>query len=260
MKSRKESKIGQCRLCLEEKPLCESHTIPEFWFQALYQNRKFIQPKMDQKHGIQIYQKGIKEPMLCTECEGFLNSTYEQPIHKFWKENIKISDLNGSEKSHFVLQNLNYTKFKLYHLSILWRGHHAKNPMFEKVCLDEQHENILREMILAQNPGEETDYPIFGSVLFRKATGEVMEDLMIQPLKGTTEDGHDVYRFIYGGLNWLIAVSSNIQLEENTDSLTSEGRMILHKTYLEDDPRIAKLVKKWFKTFQTLPTSLLVEK
>ncbi|EMY71556.1 hypothetical protein [Leptospira vanthielii] len=260
MKSRKESKIRNCNLCLEEKLLCESHIIPEFWFQSLYHKHKFIQPKMDQKLGVEIYQKGIKEPMLCTECEGFLNTTYEQPIHQFWKENINIRSLNGSEDPYFVRQNLNYTKFKLYHLSILWRAHHSKNPIFEKVNLGEKHEKILREMILTKNPGKETDYPIFGSVLFRDRTGEVMIDLMINPIRVKTQDGHYAYKFLYGGVSWWIGVSSHIRLESNTDSLTDDGRMILYKSYLEDDPRIAKLIKNWFETFEELPKSLLVEK
>ncbi|PJZ79865.1 hypothetical protein [Leptospira meyeri] len=92
MKSRKEAKIGHCKLCKEEKTLSESHIIPEFWFQPLYHNHKFIQPKMDKKLGVAIYQKGIKEHMLCADCEVFLNTTYEQSIHQFWKENIKIMD------------------------------------------------------------------------------------------------------------------------------------------------------------------------
>lgn len=260
MKRSKVSNIGNCVLCLEEKPLSESHIIPEFWYQPLYHNRKFIQPKLDQKLGVEIYQKGIKEPMLCIECEGFLNTRYEQPIHQFWKENIKITDLNGSEKSHFVLQNLDYTKFKLYLLSILWRAHHSENQMFRKVNIGQKHEKILREMILTQNPGEETDYPIFGSVLFRKATEEVMDDIMIQPLQLKTKDGHYAYNFLFGGVVWWIGVSSHIRLEKNSDSLSRDGRMILHKSYLEDDPRIAQLIKNWSETFQTLPSSLLVEK
>ncbi|TGL13506.1 hypothetical protein [Leptospira meyeri] len=260
MKSRKESKIGQCILCLKEKTLCESHIIPEFWFQPLYHNHKFIQPKMDKKLGVEIYQKGIKEPMLCAECEGFLNTTYEQPIHQFWKENIKVTDIKESKNSHFVLQNLDYTIFKLYHLSILWRAHHSENRMFEKVNLGEKHEKILREMILTNNPGEETDYPIFGSILFRDKAGEVMIDLMINPIRVKTQDGHSAYKFLYGGVSWWIGVSSHIRLEENSTSLNRDGRMILHKSYLEDDPRVVKLIENWFEKFQELPKSLLVEK
>jgi hypothetical protein len=260
MKYRLETKISVCKLCLEEKPLCESHIIPEFWFQSLYTNNKFIQPKLDKKLGVEIYQKGIKERMLCAACEGFLNTTYEQPIHKFWKEYINITDLQGSNNSHFFLQNLDYTKFKLYHLSILWRAHHSENQMYEKVDLGGKHEEILREMILTQNPGEETDYPIFGSVHFRRATEEVMDAVMIKPLKVKTGDGHYAYNFLFSGIVWWIGVSSHMQLETNTDSLTSDGRMILHKSYLEDDPRIAKLIENWSEKFQYLPKSLLVEK
>lgn len=259
MNTLKDSNIGNCKLCLEQKPLCESHIIPEFWYQPLYMNHKFIQPKVDEKLGVKIFQKGIKEPLLCVDCEEFLNTIYEQPIHQFWKEKVNIAALNYSKDSHFVLQNLNYTKFKLYHLSVLWRAHHSNNQMFEKVKLGAKHERILREMILTQQPGEETVYPVFGSVLFRKATGEVMKDMMIQPLQLKTRDGHYAYRFLFGGVVWWIGVSSHIRLEKNTDSLTKDGRMIFHKTYLEEDPRILELVENWSQKFQELPKSLMKE-
>ncbi|MCG6146135.1 hypothetical protein [Leptospira bandrabouensis] len=145
------------------------------------------------------------------------------------------------------------------HLSILWRAHHSMNAMFEAVDLGAKHEKLIREMILTQIPREETDYPVFGSFYFRKATGEVMDDVMINPLKVKTVDGHFAYRFLFGGVVWWIGVSSHIRLEKNTDSLTKDGRMIFRKTYLEEDPRILELVENWSQKFRELPKSLMKE-
>ncbi|WP_411823664.1 hypothetical protein [Leptospira sp. 'Mane'] len=252
-----KSKIDICKLCQENKTLAKSHIIPEFWYESLYnKNGKYIKPDFDRTKGLEILQNGIKEPLLCVDCEGFLNSNYEQPIHQFWKKNVNIHEMDFSEQ-FFVLQNLNYSKFKLYHLCNLWRANHSINDMFNQVQLGSKHEGKIRTMLINEEPGPEIDYPILGSILFRRETGEVMDDMMISPSRTKTKDGHVAYNLLYGGIYWWIGVSSHIRLGEKTESLTKDGKMILHKSFVEDDPRIIKKAVKWSELFSEVPESLL---
>jgi len=59
-----------CPLCQKEKPLVQSHVIPEFLYRPLYDEKhRAIEAKLVPK-GFNYLQKAYREPLPCSECEG----------------------------------------------------------------------------------------------------------------------------------------------------------------------------------------------
>ena len=58
----------ECALCLQARPLCDSHIIPPFLFESFCdeKERLFV---LSTKHQPQIEQKGFRDWLLCKECE-----------------------------------------------------------------------------------------------------------------------------------------------------------------------------------------------
>ena len=122
----------------------KSHSIPKSFFKKTKDNGKCI-----------LFQNGLKtqsgsfdpkEFMLCENCEKFLSRTYEAygtRVLKNYKHTEKYHD-------HIVLNHLNYNKFYLYLMSILWRASISKATYYSDVNLGHGIEDILRTSILKQ--------------------------------------------------------------------------------------------------------------
>jgi hypothetical protein len=62
--------LGVCKLCLERRPLLNSHIIPEFQYRPLYDDlHRFTTISSDPERTTKFAQKGIRERLLCGECE-----------------------------------------------------------------------------------------------------------------------------------------------------------------------------------------------
>jgi len=71
-----------CALCLQSRPLKRSHIIPEFMYQNVYDSdpKRFhsltVNIDDEAKSKSKVEQKGIRENLLCADCEVLL-SKYE---------------------------------------------------------------------------------------------------------------------------------------------------------------------------------------
>lgn len=72
-----------CALCLADRPLRESHIIPEFMYQALYDDihRFHVLSKEPQERN-KLFQKGLREALLCDDCEQYMGR-YERYMSLF---------------------------------------------------------------------------------------------------------------------------------------------------------------------------------
>lgn len=110
------------------------------------------------------YSKGI----LCQNCDNVIlqrledyacKVLYAQKLSAKLKPKVtNYEDVDGQQYS--VCENIDYKKFKLFVLSLLWRASVSDHPMFSYIHLGEKEE-ILRDMIYSGNPKSDVDYPIF---------------------------------------------------------------------------------------------------
>ncbi len=149
--------IMKCRLCLQQAKLCNSHVIPEFFYEKMQlydcKHRFNILSTEHRKHP-RIVQKGIREKLLCKNCENKL-SQWEGYAHKVLYERECIATTTKSAKGFEC--EIDYKKFKLFQLSILWRVGISTQDGFSSINLG-KHETTIRNMLLSEVPGDTETY------------------------------------------------------------------------------------------------------
>ena len=150
--------------------------------------------------------------ILCKNCETYLskfesyakgtlygegNPKKHLPIIKTYKSK------DGFEYAN--CKNVDYIKFKVFLISILWRASISKREFFKEVNLG-PHEEIMREMIVNGNAKKVDDYPIL--LLNIKAGKESRSKIIGQPVK-LRQGTRTLYIFMIEGTLFLYNVSGN---------------------------------------------------
>lgn len=205
--------MGICRLCKEERDLRESHIVPEFMYRPLYnQKHKTVGYLLGKGRAKpQFVQKGLREKLLCDECERFLNENFESPNVPLWRtlaeeergpelsvQHIQLPDGGGAA----YVSGFDYPSFKLLLLSILWRASVSERTEFAEVDLG-PHEETIRQMLLAKQPGSQSDYPCLVMLFLEPKLG-----IMIRPFRSRIQ-GHNTYHLILTSVRIDIMVSKH---------------------------------------------------
>ncbi len=185
------------------KPLRQSHIIPEFVYSTVYDDtHRFLGINGLGKFRRALVQKGLREPLLCDDCEQFINVTYEKPFKHYWYDKNPLPAWLGREG--IQLKGIDYAAFKLFHLSILFRAGAAQSVTFHDVQLG-PHQETLRTMLLEKHPAGPNEYSIMGFAIVDKKNAPIWR-LIIPPFKARYE-GHNVYQTLFGGCMWIYKVS-----------------------------------------------------
>lgn len=192
-----------CSLCLENARLCKSHIIPEFLYSTLYDDdHRFIAVTNVQQGTVKKGQKGFWEPLLCTNCESHI-ARYERYSRRLFVDPLPQ---NKQESTRSRLhERIEFPLMKLFILSILWRSSVSTLPVFKHVALG-PHAEIIRKLLLSDDPGNLTLYPIQIFALHRD--GKHFNDMIVEPTYMRVQ-GHKCYRFVMRGFLILIYVSGH---------------------------------------------------
>ena len=195
---------GTCKLCLTNGELRESHILSELLYKPAYDA---IHRAIEMKIGSgrrRVIQKGYREAMLCGKCEGFL-SKFENYFADQW---VKQGKLPATLSDPVIeIKGLDYAPFKLFHLSVIWRASVSQRDEFRNVKLG-PHEEVIRTLLLNEDPGDPTLYPFWGRILFDPTDRRVTDDVIVEP-EMYRVDSHYVYIFTFGGCAWYYIVSSH---------------------------------------------------
>jgi hypothetical protein len=222
-------KSGRCKLCLKETLLCDSHIVPEF----LWRDSGQIPPQTHIKipcvshpqFTMRNVQDGIKEPLLCEECEGKF-SRFETVIKK--KLFGAISPEIQRPKGHFIWSGFDYASLKLFQMSILWRMGVSSRPFYSNVQLG-KHEEILRKLLNEEVIPEPWRYGCMVTLLSQSE--EDHRTLFSQPQKIKLW-GQNCYRVAIAGMHWFLFASSskpkpmaqNLFAQKNGDWVVFQGK------------------------------------
>lgn len=212
--------MSLCKLCRTQKELRNSHIIPEFLYANLYNDKhQMIGIHGLGKHGHQLLQKGIREPLLCEDCEQHFNEHYEKPFLKQWIEFSPLPD--PWSKKDILWLNVDYSSFKLFHLSVLFRASVSSLPTFQEVSLG-PHEEKIRKLLVNRNTGEDWQYPVFGCAVVHHKTNAIIK-MITQPQKSYFSSL--CYGTMYGGIMWWVCIASHRNPEFEKVALSIDGRI-----------------------------------
>lgn len=211
MKHTSNKNLQTCKLCLENKQLCNSHIIPEFIYKPIYdEQQKFYAFQLEglpyaKNQGYRTkHRKGIRENLLCKNCENLL-SKYENYVKQNIFENQNLSFPLDNQAKYTKVDNIDYQKLKFFQLSILWRASISSDELFKNVNLG-IYEDKLREVLLNEEDVSPERYPCMMFALIFQGTHNKEIILDVDKIRLEHSSG---YVFIFGGFVWLYCVSEN---------------------------------------------------
>lgn len=207
---------GICKLCQKSGELRKSHIIPEFLFKNVYDGiHRATTVTSDISEPIKYTQQGLREFLLCQECEVKL-SQYEG-YGKRVLEKIP-SARSTSNGFYYIIPDVDYREFKLFMISILWRAGVSSDKFFSQVSLTEKHEARMRHMLLNNDPGETYDY---GCILAESKEPIYIDKIIWSPVQGKYK-GYRFYTFLIAGIFWCFIVSNHSKLFPEKDRFLSK--------------------------------------
>ncbi len=218
-----------CRLCALEKGLRNSHIIPEFLYKPLYDDkhraqRLFNTDDKPEYKRLRPLQKGLREKLLCSDCEQLLNDRYEKYFKKRWFDE-KALPRKLNDGVTWKVRNLDYHKFKLFHLSVLFRASVSSLPEYQQVTLGPHEENI-RKIIFNNTSCSDREYVILCHAI-TKSNSEIQYGLITNPFKLRQPTRHISYGFCFGGCIWYYIVDSRAISEYSSFMLNSKGDLCI---------------------------------
>jgi len=143
----------------------------------------------------QVKQKGLREPLLCDDCEGRIGQ-WEKYVAEVWRG---VEHTPFKREGNVVTLTVDYARLKLFQMSVLWRAAIASDSFFEKVVLQRKDEESLRKLLLASDPSSQNRFGCMMTALV-DGTGPV-EKIIVQPTY-VHIDTCLCYRFVFGSLMW----------------------------------------------------------
>lgn len=219
----------RCALCLKEDELRESHILPEFLYEPLYDHKHRLQVlSTAQDKANSLMQKGLKEQLLCDTCEQKL-SIWEGYARKVIRGELPLT-MTG-ERSLIYIEGLDYKSFKLFQLSIIWRAGVSKQRFFEHVELG-PHSEQLRTLLVDSNPGSPNRYACFMFGITHPS-GQTL-DVIAQPTRARALR-QVAYSFIFGGFHWAYLVSNqDVPAHMKSATLRENGSTIIQRTRADE--------------------------
>jgi hypothetical protein len=220
--------MEKCKLCQQEKPLIKkSHIIPDFLYKCsgIYNEkhqihkieiREFLKTKKIKYAPTGEYEGGL----LCKECDNELIGNLESYANRVLngnlspKEYINCQNYKNSNDGfeYTICENVDYNRFKLFLLSILWRASISSRKIFNDAKLNEVDNENIRLMLINNNGGRINEYPVV--TLSYTRDKNVPIDLIIQPIKSVCPD-KTLITFLIAGFVYTFYISANYSnLEE----------------------------------------------
>ena len=222
------SSTSTCSLCLEVKPLCRSHSIPEFCYKKTYDEKRRGRLLSTESPKVMYLQKGMRERLLCTDCEQRIGR-FEKYFKEYWFDNHVLPEKVDS--NCIFINDADYKRFKLFHLSILWRAGVSRLKDFGSVCLGPYAEK-LRKVVLTEEPGDEEEYPFWGQVIVNDF--QMPEYGIVScPYRSRLEKSH-VYYLCYAGCEWVFIVTDHQGRGFGHTTIQRDGRMALLPVPIRD--------------------------
>ncbi|NQY08360.1 MAG: hypothetical protein HRT71_02465 [Flavobacteriales bacterium] len=213
----------------------KSHIIPDFMYKGMFNSKhEMTHINMNSLHKPKtLYNGAYDKEILCRHCDGTIIGTlesYAQPVLFGGKlpksSNITRNTFISDEGlKHEEIKGLDYTKFKLFVISILWRAHHSKHLMFEQVNLGAIHSENMRKMILTNNAGNEKKYSV---VILKMAPNSDLPLKSMQTVTQLKSESNYSYIMYINGLFYTINISDhNKQNHFNAVNIRENGDLTI---------------------------------
>lgn len=236
-----------CKLCQKEKTLLkQSHIVPNFIYKELRdEDNSFVKGNLKDLSSKKIFTGFFESNILCKDCDNVLLSKLENyGFTVLYGGKIRgasiVNEINQNNVEWTRGIGVDYTKFKLFLLSILWRFSISSSEFYNFVDLG-KHEEIIRKMLINNDAGEQLDYPC--SINSYRKHKELPFQIISQPLKHRHNNGI-CYSVMMGGLLYTFYMSKDL-IPDYIAEIAINKNNELKVLHMPKDSAI-KVIKKYF--------------
>lgn len=202
-----------CKLCLENNDLQNSHIIPDAFFRSLKDKKNNVGKYTEiSKEGNKLAQESYSEYMLCSACEKKFSIEFESYVIELILRNPHNVGVKSERSNNEVrFENIDYKQLKLFQMSILWRAAVSTHDFYKHVKLSPKLLELLRNNLEQLTPLEPHILPCFMDRLFidipnNKAAKKDLKEseiVIFKPKKTTLEAASiEFITFVFGGFVW----------------------------------------------------------
>lgn len=248
--------IGNCKLCGLEKKLRHSHILPEFMYQNLYDTspKRFYSLNVDldnlNNSKRKIEQKGIREYLLCGDCEIQLSKYENYAAEAIYAKNLgnkatikKANETHDKQYFTYEYEGFSYSEFKIFLLSLLWRLIVSKS--FNTPDVDEKIVEQLRIAVHKQDP---LDFDDFGCLLqvIKYKKGQIAGKFILDPFLTKNEYSLILNILIDGFMYSFYLNSKQLPADKKDFFLKKDGTMVILGRVLFTDKGLLERIKVAF--------------
>lgn len=186
-------------------------------------------------------QDAFFEYLLCRKCEQSFQKWEDHAARIIYQK--RLFDFAPTKHGELrQLDGLSYKRFKLFLLSVLWRMSVSSLPTFEQVRLG-RHGDIIRRMLIEENPGEVTDY---GSTIAVVHLADTRVNIT-RPADPIRFRSHRIYRALIDGLlvTWVVGSPTDMKNFDTPELLLQKNGHWLTRSR---DIRTIRFIAHEFKT------------
>jgi hypothetical protein len=208
-----------CRLCLKKKPLQrESYIVPKFFYKGIFDEDNKLNKLRPFEY---VNANGMvnrpssgeyDEWILCRECETKIGRYESYGAITFFGSKSKVNKrpkiqnyITNNGRKYFLIDNLDYCKFKLFMLSMLWKTAVTDREFGENISLG-FYEEVLRKRLYRETPGRFEDFPF---LVFSMLQHKNIESGLIAQPSSTTFKGYKICKFLVQGfwINYIVSLN-----------------------------------------------------
>lgn len=191
-----------CPLCREVKDLVISHVIPNTFFKRLKKVKgTAIQSDVRPETPIVRVQESWSEKSLCVECEALTNE-FDTYIAAFTYNPMRVGvKVDRSSLRYRTYANLNYKKFRLFQLSLLFRASISKHIAFSHINLSKGDIERVRLALINKEPINDKILGCRMVLIWSPVRDLPFNNVVSVPVADVFKHKEIVY-FVFGGFGW----------------------------------------------------------
>jgi hypothetical protein len=150
---------GICKLCLEYRPLCDSHALPNSLFNYILRKNdgKAVVIADDANTPVQFSSDTWDVELLCVDCERSMNEKYDAYGLAVFRGHEGAA-LRESEGVRLV--RIDRKRLRMFFLSVLWRISVSSHPNYSNIDLPVPWEEDLRSAFHNGRPIHDSRYTV----------------------------------------------------------------------------------------------------
>lgn len=196
-----------CLMCKSEhKKLVKAHIIPESLYAPILKDgiTPLLHSNIEGHHNKRIRKGVYDKNILCDSCEK-LFSPYDTYAKEFFLGNRQSwkTVTNYAQTIGHVTTAFNYTKLKLFFISLIYRASLSSHNFFKRIDLGELQDHA-KEMIVSGNPGTPDEF----SIIISEFDHKHLSTAMLDPHRVSIQ-GVDFFIFYFSGFCPIIKVDAS---------------------------------------------------